>query len=1066
MGELEEADHGTKERHLRRSKRLLAFLAPALCALSFGVASAAAEPPQVTAPQVLSVSYTTAEVGGEVDARGEFTQYNFEVSADGGVSWESKGPLGAAEGSTLEPVPPWTMGELVPGTTYQVRLGAKHLFTESEWTYSSLPNPEFTTPPVAAPGVTISAPDSVTGTSARFSGSITPGTPAGDPAAYDVEWRFECTPACPGSLGGTIPADSTTTEVEVEATAEGLTAGTDYEVTLVASNKGGTTSDGPEHFSTPTIVPVVSDVVAYPQVTEALLEARVNPGGLTATYYIEYGPTAAYGSVTPVGSLSLGGVPVQVSKSITGLAPEVSYHYQLVATNSLGTTTSGDRTFTTQPPAPVPGSCPNETLRTENNSKGLPDCRAYEKVSPAEKSDQPITFNHSASSPSGNTISYAGFGALGGTEGTGVINTQVVGSRGDAGWGVHPLIAPVSPPVTNNSLAFPRKISVDGTEVAFFGGASTIPGALPGNNLYLRNGLTAALRLVNPAPLNSGATYEPTFGAASDDFNHVAFLAAAALTPGAPEGVGSVYRWDDGQLQLASVLPSGEAALEGSVVAPSGSQPSRRAMSSDGSRLFFAAGPEVSGGTVATSTYLREGDHTTEITASQKTASLGKPGKGLFRTATPDGSKAFFTSGDQLTNDSEATPGKADLYRFDAETHELIDLTPTPGGAQVAGVIGDASTDGTYVYFVAGSQLDGSRGTAGEPNLYLWHEGEPIQFIATLNGGADSEQYNLEENHHPWRLTTPNGRHLVFTSVEPLTGYPSHGFPEVYAYDADRAELTCVSCNPSGAPAEGGAALAEEDALGQMLQARRASNDAGTRVFFNSRDALVAADSNGVLDVYEWEAAGTGSCRSSRQNGGCVYLISTGTSPIPSHYADASADGSDVFFTTSARLTATDEDSLADLYDARVGGGYPPPPEPQSCAGEACRGPGSSSGSATSPGSMSFSQPPAPSLRVSKARSKPGKEASLKVTVGEPGKLSWSGSGIAQHSKHLKRAGSSTIQVSLSAAAARKLRADGGFQTKLRLSFSGAAGRGTVRSIALNFTSPAQPASKSSERNG
>jgi hypothetical protein len=1051
---------------LRRSKQLLAFLAFVLCALSFGVASASAEPPQVTTPQVLAVSYTTVEVGGEIDAGGELTQYYFEVSPDGGVSWEPKGPYDIVEGSTLEPIPPATLEELAPGTTYQVRLAAIHLLTELEPTYSAPPNPEFTTTAVAAPGVTISAPDPVTGTTARFLGSIEPGTPAGDPAAYDVEWNFECTPACPGNLAGTIPADSTTTEVEVEATGEGLAAGTDYEVTLNATNKGGTNTDGPVLFSTPTIAPVISSITAHPSISEALLEASINPGGLATTYHFDYGATDAYGSTTPVASLPLGGEPVQASKTIEGLSPEATYHYRLIATNSLGTTTSGDRTFTTQPPVPGPGSCSNEALRTENSSNGLPDCRAYEKVSPSDKSDQGISFNYSGSSPSGSTISYAGYGAFGGSEATGLVSSQYVGARGDTGWSVRPLFLPKGSPAESGVSPLPYRISPDANEVAILGPSPSIPGAPMGvPNIYLRNGLTGAARLVTTAGPPPGTFYEPFFGAASDDFNHVAFTARAALTPGAPSGVENVYRWDEGELQLASILPSGLPVGEGAVVPNTNLSANRRAMSSDGSRLFFITGS----GSQMSPIYLREGDATTEITASQKTGSFGEPGSAAFMTATPDGSKSYFISSEQLTNDSEAVQSN-DLYRYDAETHELIDLTPVPGGAGVVGVGGEADTDGSYLYFFATSQLDGSHGTPGEHNLYLWHEGDPIRFIATLKPSDlnDESLISRISGHRPARFTTPDGRHLVFTSAEQLTEYPTNGFQQVYYYDADSARLSCISCNPSGVAAEGNSSLAAGDQLAPILaQSRRDINDDGTRAFFNSSNALVPTDSNGVQDVYEWEAEGTGSCRSAHQNGGCIYLISTGKSPAASFFADASADGGDVFFTTFARLTAGDEDGLTDLYDARVDGGYSSPAgRPQPCAGEACRGPGAPRASTPSIGSSAFYQLPPPSLRASGPHSLQGKAGSLKISVSEPGKLGWSGPGLVEGSRYLKNAGPTAIKFSLSRVGSRSLASKGIYRTQLRLSFTGGAGRSREKSFALTFRQPSPKSSSKSSAKG
>src|SRR6202040_2045976 len=107
------------------------------------------------------------------------------------------------------------------------------------------------------------------------------------------------------------------------------------------------------------------------------------------------------------------------------------------------------------------------------------------------------------------------------------------------------------------------------------------------------------------------------------------------------------------------------------------------------------------------------------------------------------------------------------------------------------------------------------------------------------------------------------------------------------------------------------------------------------RLFFQSEDALLPQASNGTRNIYEYEPDEVGDCRSA---GGCVRLISSGTSSVKSYFVDASASGRDVFFITRQQLTPQDGDEGLDLYDARVEGGFSiavPPP----CGGEACRPP-------------------------------------------------------------------------------------------------------------------------------
>jgi hypothetical protein len=96
---------------------------------------------------------------------------------------------------------------------------------------------------------------------------------------------------------------------------------------------------------------------------------------------------------------------------------------------------------------------------------------------------------------------------------------------------------------------------------------------------------------------------------------------------------------------------------------------------------------------------------------------------------------------------------------------------------------------------------------------------------------------------------------------------------------------------------------------------------------------LVPTATNHNENVYEFDPDGVGSCAG---GSGCVYLISAGTGNGRSRFVDASANGDDVFILTYDQLVAQDGDNLADLYDARVGGGFTLPGLPP-CEGEACK---------------------------------------------------------------------------------------------------------------------------------
>ncbi|MDQ1650794.1 MAG: hypothetical protein QOG60_2851, partial [Frankiaceae bacterium] len=260
-------------------------------------------------------------------------------------------------------------------------------------------------------------------------------------------------------------------------------------------------------------------------------------------------------------------------------------------------------------------------------------------------------------------------------------------------------------------------------------------------------------------------------------------------------------------------------------------------------------------------------------------------------------------------------------------------------------------------------------------NVYRWHQGaaEPISFVARLEGLSGTAGRWLSQNwapansgtgsSHSARVST-DGKTVVLYSATNLTSFDSHESVEFYRYHVGDSGPTCISCLPTGEVPQGDATF-ESISPGFIavrslngVNTRNMSAD-GNRVFFESIDKLVSADTNGVKDVYEWEAEGTGSCTSHDQNGGCLYLISTGTSPQPSFFGDSSENGDDAYFFTTQPLVGQDRDELVDIYDARVGGGfaYQNPPPPSICTGEACRPQTSAPPASQSPGTSSFSGP-------------------------------------------------------------------------------------------------------------
>jgi hypothetical protein len=80
----------------------------------------------------------------------------------------------------------------------------------------------------------------------------------------------------------------------------------------------------------------------------ARLVGSVNPNGEPTTYWFEYGTTRRYGSRTPDASAGRGTSARRVTATLSGLQPNTTYNFRLVASNPSGVVSSANRTFRTR----------------------------------------------------------------------------------------------------------------------------------------------------------------------------------------------------------------------------------------------------------------------------------------------------------------------------------------------------------------------------------------------------------------------------------------------------------------------------------------------------------------------------------------------------------------------------------------------------------------------------------------------------------------------------------------------------------------------------------------------
>jgi hypothetical protein len=381
-----------------------------------------------------------------------------------------------------------------------------------------------------------------------------------------------------------------------------------------------------------------------------------------------------------------------------------------------------------------------------------------------------------------------------------------------------------------------------------------------------------------------------------------------------------------------------------------------RAVSADASRVFFTLGGVL---------HLR-----VNADQEQSPVSAGKctdpslactlkvsSSPAQFWTAATDGSVGIYSVG-------------GELFEYDVDKALAGEAASTLIAKGLSGEVG-ASEDAARIYFVSREEI-GGEGEPGKPNLYLYEAGqsgpERYRLIATLDPlDLTTTQYwgfglaNPEPIRNGVRVT-PDGSHLAFVSTASLTGYDNtdavDGRPalEVFLYDIETDELACIACNPSGARPQGREFGPDNGVIRRVAAqlppgetqtfAPRVLSDDGSSLFFESFEALLPRDVNAKADAYQWQrAADQAECDERGAelfvpaSGGCLSLISTGQSPSDTEIADASPDGSNVFIRTAQSLLPQDPGQV-DLYDARVNGGFPPPPSPPAgCEGEACQGP-------------------------------------------------------------------------------------------------------------------------------
>ena len=655
----------------------------------------------------------------------------------------------------------------------------------------------------------------------------------------------------------------------------------------------------------------------------------VSSHGVDTHYHFEYvtqeqfarngfaeATSAPEGDVEVGGIESKGGITgffssASVGADLAGLQPGKTYHYRLIGSSGAapGGVASNEETLTvpaTSPETEEEEPCANQATRT-GLSAHLPDCRAYEQVTPVDKEGAKEFFKNGGGSETTTLVGAEGedfmIAQVGTHWGAGpdAGDSPYFFSRGTEGW----RMTSGSPqPEAGVDRYVPQVFSANLTSVGLEAGWAT-GGGISSTEMEFKAGPAGGpYTVVAKVPRSQVGADGGWVAASASAAKLILAVEDRSLIPAHPSATASgqdLYEYSGGELRQANV----SGGLPGTTIGTCGATLVH--VSADGARVFFEAVPGSNCSEPA-DLYMRvDGAETVEL------------GPYAVRASDPEATQLL------LEKTSGATQ---EFFLYHTESASLQHLFNTNEGGNVGVYV---SEDFKVVYLESKEQLPGTEAPAGS-GIYSYDIATQTLRFLTPAGRANNPAID-------W--ISPDGRYVDFSAAQ--LGIEKGA---EYRYDSTDGAAVCISCASPFDPQPK-----------QPLQFELTSAD-GDFAFFTTIDALAPQDVNGEIggvfndgadpneyeefspstDVYEWRAEGIAGCRRLE---GCIRLISSGTAfDTLVRLLGTDPSGRDVFFATHAELLPSDNDSALDVYDARIGAAFPPPPpRPVECEGDACSTP-------------------------------------------------------------------------------------------------------------------------------